>query len=216
MKRAVPAIVLLLSALRPAHAGDDGGWVRYSERDDVTSYSKSLEGSKVLAMRGVATVAVPLCQAMGVYLDTKRAPDWVNLMVKLDEHAVPGTSDAIEHHIYDMPWPVSDREFVFKRTTVWDAERKSVTVSYKSLEDARYPLNETYVRAFDHGSFWRLTMVDAGHTKVEAVAMVDPAGSLPAWLFNSVQRAWPRESIHGLVAEVAKGHVTPRIECAGW
>lgn len=213
MRPSIPCFVSFLAVAAPAWAAD---WVQYSEKDDVTSYSKALEGSNVMAMRGVGTVAVPLCQLMGVYLDTRRAPDWVNMMVKLDEHAIPGTSDAIERQIYDMPWPVSDREFVFKRTAVWDAAKKTVTVSYRSLDDARYPLGDEYVRGVDHGSFWRLSVVDAGHTRVEAVAMVDPAGSLPAWLVNSLQRAWPRESIHGLVAEVAKGRVTPRPECAGW
>lgn len=209
-------LLLSLSSLATATAAAGDGWIPYSEKDDVTSYSKSLEGSNMLATRGVATIAVPLCQAMGVYLDTSRAPDWVNLMVRLDATPIPGGTDVLEHHVFDMPWPVSDREFVFKRSTQWDAATKTVTVTYHSIEDARYPHVDDLVRGIDHGSYWKFTVVDAGHTRVEAVAMVDPQGALPAWLFNSVQRAWPRDSIHGLIAEVAKGHVTPRPECAGW
>jgi hypothetical protein len=214
MRRAVPPLILTLCTVTPALAGD--GWVQYSEKDDVTSYSKALEGSNLLSTRGVATIQVPLCQAMGMYLDTKRAPNWVNLMVRLDATPIAGSADVLERHVYDMPWPVSDREFVFKRTTVWEDASKTVTVTYHSVEDAKYPHTEELVRGIDHGSFWKFTVVDATHTRVEAVAMVDPQGALPSWLFNSVQRAWPRDSIHGLVAEVAKGHVTPRPECAGW
>ncbi len=214
MRRVLPSLLLVSLVSSTASAGD--GWVQYSEKDDVTSYSQSLEGSNMLSTRGVATINVPLCQAMGLYLDTKRAPNWVNLMVRLDATPIAGSTDVLEHHIYDMPWPVSDREFVFKRTTHWEDATKTVTVTYHSVEDAKYPHTDEFVRGIDHGSFWKFTVVDATHTRVEAVAMVDPQGALPSWLFNSVQRAWPRDSIHGLVAEVAKGHVTPRPECAGW
>ena len=103
---------------------------------------------------------------------------------------------------------------VFKRTTHWEDATKTVTVTYHSVEDAKYPHTDELVRGIDHGSFWKFTVVDATHTRVEAVAMVDPQGSLPSWLFNSVQRAWPRDSIHGLVADadaLASGAVAGRL-----
>ncbi|MCB9681231.1 MAG: hypothetical protein H6733_07135 [Alphaproteobacteria bacterium] len=211
--------VLLVAAIGVgvAWAGDaDDGWVQYADKDAVVSYSKALEGSKVLAMRGVSTVDVPIARLMGVYLDTKRSTDWVDLLVQLDEHPVAGTDDAIERQIYDMPWPVADREFVFKRTVTWEPERKTVTIRYTSIDDPRYPVTDTYVRATDYGSFWRFTAQPGGTTRVEAVAMVDPEGSLPAWLFNSVQKSWPRESIEGLLKEAAKTDVVPLAKVADW
>jgi hypothetical protein len=115
-----------------------------------------------------------------------------------------------------MPWPVSDREFVFQRTVTWEPEQKSVTITYRSVEDPRYPVTDDYVRATDYGSFFRFTALDGGKTRIEAVAMVDPEGSLPAWVFNMVQRAWPRESIHGLIAEASKDGVSPFPKVVDW
>jgi hypothetical protein len=208
---------LLLAALvafaTPAFADD---WVAYSDRDDVASYSRSIPGSKVLAMKGVSTLDVPIGRLIGVYLDAARAPKWVDLMISLEEHKLPGGHDAIERQLYDMPWPVYDREFVFKRTVAIDPATKTVTISYKSIQDARHPVTDDYVRATDYGSYWKFTALPGGKTRVEAVAMVDPEGSLPAWLFNSVQRSWPRESIHGIKAEASKPDVVPFPDVAGW
>lgn len=215
MRRLLPALLLLTLAVPSALAGNDG-WEPYSERDDVASFSRAMPNSKILAMKGVSTLPLHISRLVGVYLDTKRAPSWVNLMVSLDEHPIPGGHDAIERHIYDMPWPVYDREFVFKRTVEIDPTAKTVKVTYHSLEDPRHPVTDAYVRATDYGSYFKFTALPGNKTLVEAVAMVDPEGSLPAWLFNGVQRSWPRESIHGLLAEAQKPDITPFAEIVGW
>jgi hypothetical protein len=208
MPRPLLALVAGL-VLLPIALAQDGGWKRYEERDGVASYSRAMADSKLLATRGVATVDVDFGRLLGVYLDAKRAPSWVNLMVQLDEKPIPGTDDAIERQIYDMPWPVADREFVFRRTVRWEPDQHAVTVTYNSVDDPTFPVGDTYVRAIDHGSYFRFVAKAAGKTQVEAVAMIDPMGSLPAWLFNSVQRSWPRESILALVREASKPDVVP-------
>lgn len=205
---------LLLLLLLTAHAAD--AWERYSDKDGIASYRAEIPGTKVLAMRGVATVDVPIGRIMGVYLDASRATNWVDLLVQLDERPIAGTDNAVERQIFDMPWPVSDREFVFSRTVVWKPETKTVTISYASIDDPRFPVSDDYVRATDHGSFFRFTARSDGRTDVEVVAKVDPEGSLPAWLFNTVQRSWPRDTIGALVTEASKDDVVPHPTCADW
>lgn len=212
LRRLVLGLLLASGTAR----GADEAWKRYDERDGVTSYSRSLADSRLLAMRGVATVDAPLGKLLGVYLDAKKATSWVNLLVQLDEKPIAGTLDAIERQIYDMPWPVADREFVFKREVTVNAQAKTVKVVYTSVEDARFPVTEDYVRAHDHGSGFTFTLGPDGKTTIEAVAQVDPKGSLPAWLFNSVQRSWPRESIGALVKAAAAPDVVSHPSVAGW
>lgn len=204
MKQITVAMLLVTAS---AHAADPE-WVEYSDRGDVRSYSREMPGSNVLAMRGVMTVDVPFCTLLAVYLDVDRAVNWVDMLAEIVEHPIEGGDDAIERHLYDMPWPATDREFVFRRTVAWSPSDESVTITYRSTDDPRHPVQESPVRAVDHGSYWRFHKVDDGHTEIEAVAMVDPMGSLPAWLFNAVQRAWPRNSIHGLLKEVARTDLT--------
>lgn len=210
------SICLVALVLAPSALAQDGAWERYDDRSGVVSYRRAMADSKLLATRGVSTVSSHIARLLGVYLDATKATSWVNLLVQLDERKIPGGHDAIERQIYDMPWPVADREFVFKRTVTWDAAHKTVTVTYNSVDDARFPITDDYVRAIDHGSYFRFTTQPDGGTEIEAVAMVDPMGSLPAWLFNSVQRAWPRESILALVTAAAQPDVTPFAEVASW
>lgn len=195
LRRLMLPLLLTVSSLAVAAEGD---WKLYADKDEVQSFSRALPDTRVLAMRGVTTIPLHISTVVGAYLDDSIATEWVDMLVRYDGHPIEGTANAIERQIYDMPWPVADREFVWKRTVVFDAARKTVKVSYQSIEDARYPVTEDYVRATDFGSSFTFTALPDGKTKVDAVAMVNPEGSLPLWLFNSVQKGWPRESLTGL------------------
>lgn len=210
------AVSLWLAAPLPAFAGDDPGWEQYAEKGKVTSYKKSMEGTKVLAMRGVAVIDVPIEKVVGVYLDATKATSWVDLLIQLDERKIPGGDDAVERHIYDMPWPASDREFVFRRHVVWEPEAKAVSISYKSQEHPDFPVTDAYVRGTDHGSVFRFVATEDGRTHVDAIAKVDPEGGLPAWVVNMVQRSWPEDSILALEKAALSDGVVPHPKVVAW
>jgi len=207
------AMAWLLVGVLAAWGSD--GWTEFSNRGGVTTSYKAIEGTKVLAMKGVGEVDVPLERILGVFLDGSKSTEWVDLMMRYEEKVL-GQDLRIEHQMYDMPWPVWDREFVLRREDTFDAARKTVRVTYTSVDDPAFPPQEGIVRGVDHGSFWEFTALPGGRTRIVIEVFIDPRGSIPAWLVNSIQRSWPRASIEALVDRSIKPDVRPYPRVRGW
>jgi hypothetical protein len=210
MRRFIP--LLLLAALS---ASASQGWTQFSDRDGVVTSYKPIEGTKVLAMKGVGEVDVPLERVLGVFLDGSKSTEWVDLMIAYKEK--PESQDVrVEYQLYDMPWPIWDREFVLRRVDTYDAATKTVRVTYTSVDDPAFPLRDDTVRGTDHGSFWEFTALPGGRTRIVIEVFIDPMGSIPSWLVNSIQRAWPHDSIFALVDRAIKPDIKPYPRVHGW
>ena len=196
----------------PAAAED---WETVSDKDGVAVSRMEMPDSDLLAFRGIGTVEVPLARLVGVLLDTKVGPDWVDLLLK-SAHVRGDQSSAVIYNHYDLSWPVSDRDYVLTRELTIDSVGKVVTASYVSVEDPARPVSDCCVRAVAYRTFWRFTSHDSDKTEVEVEVFTDPKGALPAWLVNMIQKGWPRNSILGLAARAGKDDVVPLSEAADW
>ena len=144
------------------------------------------------------------------------AVEWVDLMT---EHTVVrsiGPNMNLIYESYGLPWPISDRDYVMHEKYSYDESQRVFTIDYESVEDAAKPVREDHVRAMAYRTFWRLTMLDNGRTKVEVEVFTDPKGALPAWLINLIQKDWPWKTIDGLVNRARKGDIKPDPAVAGW
>jgi hypothetical protein len=66
----------------------------------------------------------------------------------------------VVHQVLKLPWPISPREMVIQREWDFDYNTKIVTMSYKSVEDARIPHKKGVVRAFCPHMLWKFAKVD--------------------------------------------------------
>ena len=206
----------LLLLAGPVRAGGGPGWEAMDTREGVKVERKTMAGSPLFAFRGEGIFSAPIGQLVTVLKEPSIATEWVDLMT---EHSV--IRQVAEHknliyESYGLPWPISDRDYVMFETCGYDAENKVFTIDYESVEDAAKPPLGDHVRAVAFRTFWRLEMIDAGHTKVEVEVFTDPKGSLPAWLINLIQKDWPWKTIDGLVKRANKGDITADPMVAGW
>lgn len=207
--------VALLACLLASAAAATEGWTVYSTKGGVESSYKAIEGSKLLGAKGVAEVDVPIGRILGVFLDGTKSTEWVDMMAQYDERVLR-PDVRVEYQLYDMPWPIWDREFVLERTDTFDATKKMVRITYKSVAHADFPEHPERVRGEDYGSFWEFTALPGGRTRIVIEVFIDPKGGLPAWLVNSIQRGWPRATVDALVARALKPDVQPHPRVASW
>ena len=88
-------------------------WTLYDEEDGVQSFRKDVEGSPIVAFMGKTVIDAPLEMVLGVLADNERRTDWVD---RLETSTVLETVSPYEHYIYqayDLPWPISDRDYVY-------------------------------------------------------------------------------------------------------
>jgi len=199
-----------------AYASDSPDWQAIYTKDGIDVAKKVLPDSNLMPFRGEGDVDVNIGLLVGVIKTAGLGPEWVDLQVESRELHRDSDESAIIYNKYDLSWPVSDRDYVMRQTSTYDAEKKVVTVTYESVEDSRFPEDDCCVRAVAVRTYWRFTQVSDVKTHVEVEVYTDPKGSLPAWLVNMIQRGWPYNSITGLAARASKGDVTKHPRCVDW
>ena len=192
------------------------GWDPVRVTKGVMVERKLVEGSPLFAFRGEGTFDVPMSRLVGVLRDHSTPVEWVDLIT---EHKVVQKVDDLTNVIYesyDLPWPISDRDYVMRETTAYDAAGKVFTIQYESIDHPSTPDKTGTVRAKAYRTFWRLEKVGPTRTKVEIEVFTDPRGNLPAWLVNLIQQDWPWKTIDGLLVRSSRGDITADERVESW
>ena len=192
-------------------------WTQISEKDGITSFLRPMPGEPIQAARGVTTVDLPACMLVSFYVDPKLATTWVDMLVDYKMITIK------EHHTlvwqkYDMPWPVTDRDFLLD-VNVKRPNDRSLMVTLVSTEDARFPTpgpDDNVVRGRMSPSSWTFTQLSDSSTRVDMVGHVDPSGAFPPWLTNLIQHTFPYNTLSAFIREAGKVKVPLRTECADW
>lgn len=203
----------LLLSLNLAMAGD---WKSLGITDGVQVYQKQESGSGLYAFKGTSTTELSVAQLMGVLRDESISKEWVDMMVFATVIEQYSDTHVAIHQGYDLPWPVSDRDYVFDKKIVLDPTTKTASVHLTSIEHPKAPVSTEYVRARGERTYWKFTVNAEGTTDITVEVLTDPEGALPDWAVNSIQADWPHKSINALLKRAAKGDVTPDSNCVGW
>jgi hypothetical protein len=210
-----------LSGLAHADTPSAPTWEMFNEEDGIRMFRRDVPGSSIVALRGEAFVEAPISRVATVLADRKRSPEWIDRLVKTKVLRQLSETEAINWNHIKTPTPLKDRDFVFKTVIATDPAKKQVVFSYYSVTDSLAPVTDDYVRgSFKSGKF-ELTMAtrtnkDGSKSKgtiVVAEVMVDPAGSVPTFIVNMVQKSWPYKTMTALRKQVAKPDIKddPRV-----
>lgn len=207
-------LVSLVALESVAHAG--AGWDPVGVTKGVMVERKMVEGSPLFAFRGEGVFEVSMGSLVGVLRDHSTPVEWVDLIT---EHTVVKKVDGLTNVVYesyDLPWPISDRDYVMQEVAGYDDAAKVFTIQFESIDEPSSPVKPGVVRAMAYRTFWRLEKLGPERTKVEIEVFTDPRGNLPAWLVNLIQQDWPWKTIDGLLTRAQRGDVAvdPRVQ--GW
>lgn len=207
-KLALALVVALGPMLAPSTGSADAPrWERVTETSGVTVFKQEVEGSPVIAFKGIGVVNAPIARVASVVIDSSRAAEWMDSVV--DARVVRQVSpfETIVYTHLKSPPLVADRDFVTHSKTEFDRANKRVTVRIHSVTDAGAPPT-SHVRAQILHSSFVLTSIEGGRkTLVVTEIHADPKGSVPSWVVNLFQRDWPVNTIVNLRAQCAKGNI---------
>ncbi len=202
MRIALPLLSLLL-VLAPAFGADD--WEEVSRYDNLTLFRKEIPGNPVLAYRIAGSVNAPIAKLVTVITDTPRKREWMNRIQEARVLHEYGPADRLEYIHVHCPWPVKDRDFVYRTGVELDRERHRIVIRYASVDDPKWPEVSENVRAFVFfGTFALTPSADGKSTLVEAETHTDPRGAIPKWIVNLYQKKIARQSLDGMLQQVAK------------
>ncbi len=178
------ALLLTLSAQGEA----DAGWQLRKQGDGIRVFTRKVDGSAIDEVRAVADIAAPIADVEALLLDAGRRPQWDGMCRSARRVRNADYPGGVLVILYDMPWPVDDREMVM---SLERQEKDGVVVLLNQAVAGVVPPNKKAVRIIHANASWTLKPLGESVTRLETTALVDPNGPIPAWLLNTLSVSQP-------------------------
>lgn len=178
--------------------------VKHDNSRQITTYAKNEEGKKIRSFKVEAVVDASLPTLARIHFDVANLKKWY--WEALDSKLLSKVSDT--EYVYYMRFQApltTDRDVVIhaKVEPYQDVVHPYMRLSLKSAASALpVPQNMTRIAAFDVDI--KFTPLRDGKTQMEVEGLVDPAGDLPVWTVNMVQRQAPYATMLGLYRMIQK------------
>jgi hypothetical protein len=214
-------LTFALSGVAYADTPSAPKWEQFDEQEGIRMFRREVPGSSIVALRGDGFIEAPIARVASVLADRDRSVEWIDRLVRTKVLRQLSDTESINWNHIKTPTPLKDRDFVFKTAISTDPAAKKVVFSYHSVKDSLAPETDDYVRgSFQSGKF-ELTVATRTNkdgtktrgTLVVAEVLVDPAGSVPTFIVNMVQKSWPYKTLAALRKQVAKPDIKddPRV-----
>ncbi len=193
-------LLLTLFHCSPSFAQE---WKLTKDENGIKVYTRLPEGSKLEEVRATVRVKATLSAFTALLKDVEGYKDWAyNCVESKIVKAIADTAQCYYTHT-DLPWPVSDRDLIFRSSLKQDAKTlviKTNSHAVPHLLDER----EDIVRIKEGRTSWTLMPAANGFIDVDYFASIDPGGSIPAWLVNSTIETGPYNTLQK-VRELLEG-----------
>jgi hypothetical protein len=176
-KVAALAVCVLLYAL-PSLAQKD--WVLKKQKDGITIYVKEVPGSALRAFKAETELPGSLAACLAVLRDIDGFTTLFPLC-KESRKVMQNDTSQIHYLIMEAPWPVSDRDGVFKFRYRFDKAAQRLTVS-ADIVPGHVPTVNDMVRLLKGKGEWSFTAKGKDRTHLSYTFHGEPGGSIPGWL----------------------------------
>ena len=180
-------------------------WKMIKQEDGVQVFSKEVPGTDLLAFKGIKTMPVPITKVAEVLLDKdpEKKKEWIAMVVDFKILEIKDSYNSVTYSSYDLPWPMSDRDYVITSSMNIDKQSQTVFISLNSTQHQKAP-KTVGVRAHLVRSHYKLVALPGGKTEVTVEIQTDPKGLLPKWLVNVIQKGWPHQTLTKMEMQAKK------------
>jgi hypothetical protein len=178
-------------------------WILKDEKDSISVFTRNLPDSKFKAIKVKCVLTATLSQFVAILLDVGAATQWVynTKSAVLVKQVSPW--ELYYYSEVNIPWPLSNRDFVSHLTVVQDPHDRVVTVNGPTVADY-VPEHKGVVRVTHAEGTWIITPLGKTRIKIEYTLRTDPGGNIPTWLVNLFVTKGPLESFQHLKAILQK------------
>ncbi|MBR9869765.1 MAG: START domain-containing protein [Gammaproteobacteria bacterium] len=196
---AVPAFADDHSALPPENSEH---WALQKQVDNIRIYTMDQPGSGFRAFKAVADLNVRINNLMAVMINPESCKEWVHNCTESFAFGKGTFHDRYAYSVNDMPWPVSDRDYVLRIRTRGNADTGEIIMDLNATPGMRAEANSR-VRVDVSNTLYRFTPTEQG-THMVWVQHTEPNGALPEWLVNQLVIDIPVKSLKALEAVAGK------------
>lgn len=192
--------LLALAASAPVQAElpteDSEGWTLRKESGDIRVYTIDQPDSSFKAFKAVGLLDAPIENLMAVMINPGSCVEWVHNCIESYAFGAGSFHDRFAYSVNDMPWPVTDRDYVLRIRTRGNETSGEVVMDLNATPDQRSEI-DSRVRVDRSDTFYRFSP-QGEQTRMVWVQHTDPNGALPGWLVNSLLVDIPVRSMEAL------------------
>ena len=179
--------VFALALMSPSVSVAAEDWTLRQSDDEhhIQIYTRDIAGSDLKEFRGEMTLHSRLRPLVALIEDNAAAPQWLYHCRALELIERQSAHEKLFYMVTDAPWPVSDRDSVFRSILTQDPASGIVTIDVQAEPDS-FPPNDDFLRIRQMRGMWQFIPRADGVVKVIYQVHAEPGGGIPAWLANSV------------------------------
>lgn len=172
-------------------------WVLKKDKDGIKISSRTSAYSKFNDIKVEMDLTGTVGQLAAILLDVEKYPEWAYATKSCTVIKKISNSEVIYYSEFDVPWPVSNRDLYADFKITIDSVSKSLKVSSVSVKDYE-PEKRNLVRIPMSKGIWNVTTVSDKLIHLEYILIVNPGGSVPAWILNMFAAKGPMETFENL------------------
>lgn len=157
-------------------------WQLEKQTKHTSIYTREKPNSEFLQVKAQVTLPANWTKVVAQFSDGNKCWGWqgrcssVKIIKKINE------DERLIHTVIDMPWPVSNRDFVFYTALTFNSATKVTNLTLTPAEDVDYPSD--LVRAKSNIQY-TMTPISADTTQLNILMHTEFGGDMPASFVNS-------------------------------
>ena len=173
-------------------------WKLRKDDAGVKVFTRNIEGSPFEEFKAVVTIPhTTLTGVLDIITNVKDYPVNFPNCSSAKVLVQKAKYDDIHYLTINAPWPVTDRDAIYEATTTISADGKHARIKLVPRGDFKAE-NKDFIRVYNGSGFWELDEIAPNSIQVVYQFHADPAGSIPAWVANSVIVSNPFRTMESL------------------
>jgi hypothetical protein len=169
-------------------------WEFAKEKDGIKIYTRKEDGGTLKSFKGAAVLHTEMNKVCALLGNAKSFDWWDKDITEIKVLSFDPGKYIQYYLVYDVPWPLSDRDLVVDARITVDPVSGAETILAKPLSNV-IPEKPDLIRIKKYWQKWTVTPMATGIVQVTLEGFVDPGGSVPAWLYNMVITETPLKVI---------------------
>ena len=201
MKLNLLVLFFLITAQLPDEKSFAHKWEFVKEKDGIKIYTAKDPKTSFKMFRGEAILITQMERVTNMVGNVKNVEWWDKSVREINVLAYIENKNIKYYLVYDVPWPFSDRDLCVESKITDDPVTGKRVIFSTPLPDV-VPEKAGIIRIKNYWQRWILQPLDKNRIHVILEGYVDPAGSVPAWLYNMVITDTPLKVIRGIKGRV--------------
>jgi len=176
-------------------------WDFIKEKDGIKIYTRKEANTSLKSFRGEVILHTQMDKVCNLIGNVKNVDWWDKNLREINVLSYEEDKNIKYYLIYDVPWPFTDRDLCVEAKITTDPVTGQRVVYSVPLLNV-IPEKPDLIRIKNYWQKWIIQPMNKGNIYVILEGFVDPAGSVPAWLYNMVITETPLKIIRGIKGRV--------------